>query len=167
MSSTFICNSTSIQSLFKRIGEQFSAMYRRKAFVHWYTGEGMDELEFVRRPSSMLHHRSYAVRGRVQFARPRLRVHAIPRGRRRRGELRRRDARRGRRGGVEPHSPPPPPSYPLPIAADPRIYSRIRSVSIPPRLSSREPSPSRHSLVAALGVEVLRCSLWERRAAFQ
>lgn len=47
MSSTFICNSTSIQSLFKRIGEQFSAMYRRKAFVHWYTGEGMDELEFV------------------------------------------------------------------------------------------------------------------------
>lgn len=22
-------------------------MYRRKAFVHWYTGEGMDELEFV------------------------------------------------------------------------------------------------------------------------
>jgi tubulin beta len=37
----------SIQSLFKRIGDQFSAMYRRKAFVHWYTGEGMDELEFV------------------------------------------------------------------------------------------------------------------------
>jgi hypothetical protein len=22
-------------------------MYRRKAYVHWYTGEGMDELEFV------------------------------------------------------------------------------------------------------------------------
>jgi hypothetical protein len=22
-------------------------MYRRKAFVHWYTGEGMDEMEFV------------------------------------------------------------------------------------------------------------------------
>lgn len=25
-------------------------MYRRKAFVHWYTGEGMDELEFVSCP---------------------------------------------------------------------------------------------------------------------
>jgi tubulin beta len=33
MSSTFICNSTSIQSLFKRIGEQFSAMYRRCVVV--------------------------------------------------------------------------------------------------------------------------------------
>lgn len=54
MSSTFICNSTSIQSLFKRIGEQFSAMYRRKAFVHWYTGEGMDELEFSEAESNLV-----------------------------------------------------------------------------------------------------------------
>jgi hypothetical protein len=53
MSSTFICNSTSIQSLFKRIGDQFSAMYRRKAFVHWYTGEGMDELEFAEAESNL------------------------------------------------------------------------------------------------------------------
>ncbi|ORX36033.1 beta1-tubulin [Kockovaella imperatae] len=53
MSSTFICNSTSIQSLFKRIGEQFSAMYRRKAYVHWYTGEGMDELEFSEAESNL------------------------------------------------------------------------------------------------------------------
>ena len=29
-----------------RILEQFTAMYRRKAFLHWYTSEGMDELEF-------------------------------------------------------------------------------------------------------------------------
>jgi len=53
MASTFICNSTSIQSLFKRIGDQFSAMYRRKAFVHWYTGEGMDELEFSEAESNL------------------------------------------------------------------------------------------------------------------
>jgi len=33
MSSTFIGNSTSIQELFKRVGEQFSAMFRRKAFL--------------------------------------------------------------------------------------------------------------------------------------
>ncbi|KAK9886018.1 hypothetical protein WA026_014804 [Henosepilachna vigintioctopunctata] len=44
---TFIGNSTAIQELFKRIGEQFTAMYRRKAFLHWYTGEGMDEMEFT------------------------------------------------------------------------------------------------------------------------
>ena len=24
---------------------QFSAMYKRRAFLHWYTGEGLDELE--------------------------------------------------------------------------------------------------------------------------
>jgi hypothetical protein len=25
---------------------QFTAMYKRQAFMHWYTGEGMDTLEF-------------------------------------------------------------------------------------------------------------------------
>jgi tubulin beta len=42
----FVClgNSTAIQELFKRISEQFTAMFRRKAFLHWYTGEGMDEM---------------------------------------------------------------------------------------------------------------------------
>ena len=44
MSATFIGNSTAIQELFKRISEQFNAMFRRKAFLHWYTGEGMDEM---------------------------------------------------------------------------------------------------------------------------
>ena len=39
MSATFIGNSTAIQELFKRISEQFTAMFRRKAFLHWYTGE--------------------------------------------------------------------------------------------------------------------------------
>ena len=39
MAATFIGNSTAIQELFKRIGEQFTAMFRRKAFLHWYTGE--------------------------------------------------------------------------------------------------------------------------------
>lgn len=46
MSGTFIGNTTAIQGLFKRISEQFTSMFRRKAFLHWYTGEGMDELEF-------------------------------------------------------------------------------------------------------------------------
>ena len=41
MSATFIGNSTAIQELFKRISEQFTAMFRRKAFLHWYTGEAL------------------------------------------------------------------------------------------------------------------------------
>jgi tubulin beta len=53
MSSTFVGNSTSIQALFKRIGDQFGAMFRRKAFLHWYTGEGMDEMEFTEAESNM------------------------------------------------------------------------------------------------------------------
>ncbi|XP_016396146.1 tubulin beta-5 chain-like [Sinocyclocheilus rhinocerous] len=53
MSSTFIGNSTAIQELFKRISEQFSAMFKRKAFLHWFTGEGMDEMEFTEAESNM------------------------------------------------------------------------------------------------------------------
>jgi tubulin beta len=39
--------------LFKRVGDQFTAMFRRKAFLHWYTGEGMDEMEFTEAESNM------------------------------------------------------------------------------------------------------------------
>lgn len=53
MLATFIGNSTSIQELFKRVGDQFSAMFRRKAFLHWYTSEGMDEMEFTEAESNM------------------------------------------------------------------------------------------------------------------
>ncbi|CRL07770.1 CLUMA_CG020724, isoform A [Clunio marinus] len=53
MPATFIGNSTAIQEIFKRISEQFTAMFRRKAFLHWYTGEGMDEMEFTEAESNM------------------------------------------------------------------------------------------------------------------
>jgi len=53
MSGTFIGNSTAIQELFKRVNDQFTAMFRRKAFLHWYTGEGMDEMEFTEAESNM------------------------------------------------------------------------------------------------------------------
>ena len=53
MSATFVGNSTCIQELFKRVGEQFTLMFRRKAFLHWYTGEGMDEMEFTEAESNM------------------------------------------------------------------------------------------------------------------
>jgi len=53
MSVTFIGNTTAIQDVFKRVAEQFTAMFRRKAFLHWYTGEGMDEMEFTEAESNM------------------------------------------------------------------------------------------------------------------
>jgi tubulin beta len=53
MSSTFVGNSTSIQEMFRRVAEQFTLMFRRKAFLHWYTGEGMDEMEFTEAESNM------------------------------------------------------------------------------------------------------------------
>ena len=45
MAVTFLGNSTAIQELFKRVSDQFTAMFKRKAFLHWYTQEGMDEME--------------------------------------------------------------------------------------------------------------------------
>merc|ERR1712070_1012655 len=43
---TFIANTTALKGIFQRLATQFGAMYRRKAFLHWYKGEGMDEMEF-------------------------------------------------------------------------------------------------------------------------
>merc|ERR1711881_60863 len=53
MSVTFVGNSTAIQEMFKRVAEFFTQMFRRKAFLHWYTGEGMDEMEFTEAESNM------------------------------------------------------------------------------------------------------------------
>merc|ERR1712223_1187362 len=46
MSATFVANATALKGIFQRLATQFGAMYRRKAFLHWYKGEGMDEMEF-------------------------------------------------------------------------------------------------------------------------
>eukprot|EP00566_Odontella_aurita_P013865 CAMPEP_0113540332 /NCGR_PEP_ID=MMETSP0015_2-20120614/8421_1 /TAXON_ID=2838 /ORGANISM="Odontella" /LENGTH=450 /DNA_ID=CAMNT_0000440123 /DNA_START=483 /DNA_END=1835 /DNA_ORIENTATION=- /assembly_acc=CAM_ASM_000160 len=53
MSSVFIGNSTAIQEAWKRVADQFTLMFRRKAFLHWYTGEGMDEMEFTEAESNL------------------------------------------------------------------------------------------------------------------
>merc|ERR1712100_289956 len=53
MAVAFAGNSTAIQELWKRVSEQFTGMFRRKAFLHWYTGEGMDEMEFTEAESNM------------------------------------------------------------------------------------------------------------------
>ncbi|XP_022208846.1 probable tubulin beta chain CG32396 [Drosophila obscura] len=47
MSATFIGNTTAIQTLFQRLLDGSSVMLRRKAHLHWYTGEGMEEQEFT------------------------------------------------------------------------------------------------------------------------
>ncbi|EDO43980.1 predicted protein [Nematostella vectensis] len=50
---TFLYNSTAIQEAFRRFTEQFAAMFRRRAFLHWYTTEGMDPLEFTEADSNL------------------------------------------------------------------------------------------------------------------
>ncbi|CAK9184101.1 unnamed protein product [Ilex paraguariensis] len=41
-----ISNSTSVAEVFSRIDHKFDLMYAKRAFVHWYVGEGMEEGEF-------------------------------------------------------------------------------------------------------------------------
>ena len=43
---TSIGNSTCIESVFSRVANQYHELFKRKAFLHWYTGEGMDEMQF-------------------------------------------------------------------------------------------------------------------------
>ncbi|KAJ2870746.1 Tubulin beta chain (Beta tubulin) [Coemansia aciculifera] len=53
ISATFLGNNTAIQEAFYRIGEQFGKIFRRKAFIHWFTDEGMDEMEFTEAESNI------------------------------------------------------------------------------------------------------------------
>ena len=46
VSSLMINNNTVSSSIFNRIKNQFNALYKTKAHVHWYTNEGMDTNEF-------------------------------------------------------------------------------------------------------------------------
>jgi len=52
LAATALSNSTSIQEVFKRTLDTFGAMYKRRAFLHWYTGEGMDVMEFTEAESN-------------------------------------------------------------------------------------------------------------------
>jgi tubulin beta len=46
VSATIVNNSSAVNSIFQRLIDNFDAMLKSKLFLHWYTGEGMDELEF-------------------------------------------------------------------------------------------------------------------------
>jgi len=41
-----LSNTTAIAEVFSRIDQKFDVMYAKRAFVHWYVGEGMEEGEF-------------------------------------------------------------------------------------------------------------------------
>ena len=41
-----VANTTAMKGVFERISAQFAKLYKRKAFLHWYKGEGMNEMEF-------------------------------------------------------------------------------------------------------------------------
>jgi len=41
-----LSNSTAIGEVFNRLDHKFDLMYAKRAFVHWYVGEGMEEGEF-------------------------------------------------------------------------------------------------------------------------
>lgn len=46
MSATFLANHTSSTAIFNRILERYSKIFKKKAFLHWYTGEGLSLDEF-------------------------------------------------------------------------------------------------------------------------
>jgi tubulin beta len=46
VSSTFVGNSTAIQGPFKRIGDEFNLLFRRKAYLFMWSTK-MDEMEFT------------------------------------------------------------------------------------------------------------------------
>lgn len=44
---SLLASTTAIAQAWQNIDHKFDMMYAKRAFVHWYVGEGMDDLEFV------------------------------------------------------------------------------------------------------------------------
>ncbi len=43
---SMMSNTTAISEAWARLNHKFDLMYSKRAFVHWYVGEGMEEGEF-------------------------------------------------------------------------------------------------------------------------
>merc|ERR1712130_1038972 len=46
MSATFVANHTAIKQCFASFLKKFKKLYKKKAFLHWYFDEGMDDENF-------------------------------------------------------------------------------------------------------------------------
>lgn len=44
---TMVSNSTAVKDAWRRLFHKFDVMFRKRAFVHHYVGEGMEEGEFT------------------------------------------------------------------------------------------------------------------------
>lgn len=42
-----LSNTTAIVEAWSKLNEKFDLMFNKRAFVHWYVGEGMEEGEFI------------------------------------------------------------------------------------------------------------------------
>ncbi len=49
-----LSNTTSIVEAWKRLNLKFDLMYAKRAFVHWFVGEGMEEVEFSNAKEDLL-----------------------------------------------------------------------------------------------------------------
>jgi len=46
-SCTMLSNTTAISQVFDKVSHKFDLMFAKRAFVHWYVSEGMEEGEFI------------------------------------------------------------------------------------------------------------------------
>lgn len=70
MSAAFTGNNMAIQELFRCISKQFTAMFRHKAFLPWWFGEDMDEMESTEAKSNsnnlMFEYKQYREEGECE-----------------------------------------------------------------------------------------------------
>ncbi|EFN81109.1 tubulin beta chain isoform X1 [Harpegnathos saltator] len=71
MSGTVLSNTTAIQEPLKKLSDLFQNLFRRKAYIHWYISEGMEESEFVEAHEKLLslisEYREYQENGNEQL----------------------------------------------------------------------------------------------------